>query len=113
MSDESYPKSVRLTPEEQKLLDELNLDFSTLTHDAIEDKKKKMKNLSKKQKINRVVKNGFFVILGMLFFMALGPQSNIIVIAIVGGIGAMFSLLGGINLYLDIKEDGVFARKKQ
>lgn len=111
MVDESYPKSARLTPDEQKVLDDLGLDFSTFTHEAINEKKKKYDKLSKKQKINRAITNGFFVILGLLFFMALGHQSNMIVIAIVGGLGAMFSIVGGINLYTGMKAEGMFVRK--
>jgi hypothetical protein len=113
MSDESIPKSARLTPDETKFLDDMHMDFSTFTHEAIEDKKKKHRVLTKKQKINHAVINGFYICLGMLFFMTLGSQSNILVIAIVGGIGAMFSLLGGINLYLSMKEDGFFVRKQK
>jgi protein-S-isoprenylcysteine O-methyltransferase Ste14 len=117
MSDESVPKSARLTPDEQTFLDEMKIDFSTFTHEAIADKQKKVVKLSKKQKMNNVIKNGFFVILGLLFFMALGPQSNLVVIAIVGGLGALFSLIGDIGLYLDMKADnvfkeGLFVRKK-
>jgi hypothetical protein len=117
MSDETYPKAARLTEEEQKLLDDLNIDFSSFTHESFEKKKKEHEKLSKKQKINKAITNGFFIILGLLFFMALGPQSNIIVIAIVGGLGAMFTLVGGINLIISMKADnifkeGLFVRKK-
>ena len=108
MSDETYPKSARLTDEEQSFLDDMNIDFSTFTHEAIEEKKKKHAKLSQKQKINKAITNGFFVILGLLFFMSLGSQSNLIVIAIVGGLGAMFTLVGGINLIISMKADNVF-----
>jgi hypothetical protein len=110
---ESYPKSARLTPDEQKFLNEMNMDFSTFTHEAIDEKRKKYLQKSKRQKTNFAITNGFFIILGLLFFMALGPQSNMIVIAIVGGLGAMFSIIGGVNLYIGMKSEGMFVRKKQ
>lgn len=110
---ESYPKSARLTAEEQRFLNEMNMDFSTFTHEAIDERKKKYVKMSKKQKINKAIANCFFVILGLLFFMALGNQSNLIVIAIVGGLGAMFSIMGGVNLYLGMREEGMFVRKQK
>lgn len=113
MVDESMPRSVRLTPEEQEFLEEMNLDFGSFTHNAIEEKKKKTKTLTRQQKLQRIGINAFYCILGMFFFMALGPQSNIIVIALLGGLGASFTFFGAINLYNGMKEDGVIGVRKK
>lgn len=103
MADEEITKGVRLTPEQAKMLDELNISFSDLAREAIDTKQKENKINNKKQVINKLIANGVYAIIGLSLLTALSTQSNIFTIAIIGGLGAFFTVIGSYNLYITIK----------
>jgi Cu/Ag efflux pump CusA len=111
-SPDAYPKSVRLTSEEQQLLNDLDISFSDLAHEAIEKKKKKITNKTRQQKVQKALADGIFLIIGIVFIWTLNITSgNIVAIAIVASMGIGFCLFGGIGLYRGMKEEGLFAKK--
>jgi len=112
MGDNSQPKSVRLTSDELDFLQRFDEDFADIVHEAIDTKKTKTKNITRKQKINKAIINGFYVCLGMMFFMLLGQQTNIYSIIIIAGLGTMFTVVGAIYLYIGMKEEGMFGKHK-
>jgi len=88
------------------------MSLREIIEEAVKNKTEGKKVLDKKQKINRVVTNGIWICVGMIFFMMLGTQQSTLGIVIIAGFGSVFTILGSVNLYLAFKEDGVFARKK-
>jgi len=110
VSDEESVKSARLTPEEVKFLDENKISFTDLVRESLTEKQKKTKLVSKKQLVNKIITNGVYTIIGLALLSALNFSSNLFTVAIIGGLGAFFCLIGGINLYLTIKE-GNLGRK--
>ena len=114
MADEEIIKSVRLTPEEARLLDEKQISFTDLVKETIDKRQKEEKINTKKQTTNKLIANGVYTIIGLAILSTLNMASNLFTIAIIGGLGAFFTLIGGIQLYLTIKElniDGQFKRK--
>ena len=110
MNDEpplSQVKSKRLTPEQIQILDDLEIDFRELVDESIEKKKKKYDAQTKKKKINAMLMNSLFLIIGILFLWTVNFTGNLISIAIIAGIGIVFSLIGGINVYRAFKAEGM------
>ena len=107
----SQPKSIRLTQDEIRFLDEHNIKLSELARNSIEfemeKKEKEQKMKTKKQKINNMVINGLFLIIGIMFLWTLNYTANIISIVIVAGIGFGFSVIGGLNMYKAMKAEGM------
>jgi hypothetical protein len=104
VADEEFIKSARLSEEQAKKLDELNIPFKELVDEAIDGKSKQQKTTNKKELINKLMTNGVFAIIGLCFLSALNFQSNTYSILIVGGLGGFFTIMGSINLYLTIRE---------
>lgn len=100
--DEDIVKSVRLTQEESKLLGDES--FPDFVRESLKNKGKKNKVISKKQKINKVITNGVYLIIGIALLSALNLNANIITIGILGGLGSFFSIIGGYNIYLAFRE---------
>lgn len=107
-----YTKSARLTSDEKKFLDENKISFTDMVKESISSKKRKHSILTKKQKVNKVITNGFYVMMGMLFFYMLNGIENMLAVGIVAGMGVLFTVVGAINLYLTMKEDGMFGGSK-
>jgi hypothetical protein len=107
----SQVKSIRLTPEEIRFLDEHNIKLSDLAHTTIEfeqtKKEKEVKKLSRQQKVQKAVTNGAFLIIGIAFLWTLNITNNLFAVAIVGGMGICFSLVGGWGLYSGMKQEGM------
>lgn len=108
--EDFYTKSARITSDEKKFLDDNKISFTDMVKDSIESRKKKHSILTKKQKVNKVITNGFYVMMGMLFFYMLQGIDNVYAVAIVAGMGILFTVVGSINLYLTMKEDGMFGK---
>jgi hypothetical protein len=113
VADEESIKSARLTPDENKFLEDNNLSFTDLMREAINKKQKEKKVHTKKQLVNKLIANGVYTIIGLALLMALNMSSNIFTIGIVGGLGAFFVLIGGVQLYLTIKEVGIDGGKRK
>jgi len=116
MPDESpgsYTKGARLTPEEIRILDELDIPFSDIVHEAIEKKQKKAVSKSRQQKVQKAAVDGVFLIIGIAFIWTLNFASgSLISIAIVASMGIGFAVLGGFGLYRGMKAEGIIVRKK-
>lgn len=104
MADEENIKSARLTPEEAEFLDKNKISFTDLVRESLDTKQKETSATNKKQILNKLMTNGVFAIIGLCFLSALSFQSNFFTIAIVGGLGGFFAVVGSINLYLTIRE---------
>ena len=112
----SQVKSIRLTPEEIKFLDEHDIKLSELAHTSIEfeqDKKnKETKKLSRQQKVQKAITNGIFLCIGIMFLWTLNFTNNIYGVAIIGGMALCFCIVGGIGLYHGMNQEGMFDRAK-
>lgn len=104
MADEEIVKSARLTPEEAKLLDEQQISFTDLVRESLNKKTKEISKNEKKQLANKLILNGAYTIIGLCFLSVLNFQSNIFSIALVGGIGGFFTVVGSIQLFIAIRE---------
>lgn len=111
MADDEVIKSVRLTPDEARLLDEQQISFADLVRETIEKKQKKLDNVDKKKKISQLIANGTYLIIGLSLVSGLSVQNNLFSILIVGGLATFFLLIGGINFYTTVKGEKLFARK--
>lgn len=109
----SYPKSVRLSPEKQRLLDELGISLKDAVDEGINKKVKEKQKLTKAQKRTKAIIDGIYLMIGIGFIWTLNFTNNIYSIAIVGGMGAGFMIFGGINLYRGMKAEGVFDKLKR
>ena len=108
----SNVKSVRITPEKQKLLDELGISLKDAVDEGINKKVKEKQKLTKTQKRQKALIDGIYLMIGIAFIWTLNFTNNIYSIAIVGGMGIGFTLIGGINLYRGMKKEGIFDRLK-
>jgi len=125
MDDEQHasstPKTIRLTPEEIAFLDEHDIKLSDLAHSSIEfkkqEKEKEIKKQTRQQKINKMVINGVFTSIGILFLWTLSrTNSNIIGTIIIAGIGICFTAVGAWGLMQGYKQEGMLnniGRRKQ
>ena len=104
MADEDKVISARLSPEQGKVFDELGIPAKELLEEALDKKTKENKATTKKQLVNKLMTNGVYAIIGLCFLSALNFQSNIYSIALVGGIGGFFTVMGSIQLYLAIRD---------
>ena len=118
MVEEEVIKSVRLSPEEAKILEDHKLSFTDLVRNSLERlpketemEKKKDKIKTKKQVVNDLIANGVYTIIGLALLSALNLSSNFFTIAIIGGLGAFFTLMGGIRLYLTIRGANLYGGK--
>jgi hypothetical protein len=103
----SQVKATRLTNEQIQFMDDLGIDFKELVVEGLEKKKKKYDMQTRKQKINRMVINGLFLVIGIMFLWTLNMTANIISIVIVAGIGICFTIIGGLNMYKAMKAEGM------
>lgn len=110
VEEEPIVKSARLSPEENKVLEDSGLSFADIVRDAIKKTEKKNKVLSRKQRLNKLIANGVYTIIGLSLLSVLNLSSNIITILIIGGLGSFFTVIGGINLYLTIKEVNIYGK---
>ena len=108
----SYPKSVRLTPEEIAFLDKHDISLADLAHEGIAKKQKEQKKLSTAQKKQKAVIDGIYLMIGVAFIWTLNFSNNIMGIVIVGGLGAGFIIIGTLGLYKGMKTEGIFDRLK-
>jgi hypothetical protein len=115
MSEEplsSQPKTIRLTPDEIKFLDEHDIKLSDLTHSTIEFEKQKqvkqVNSVAKKKKVQNAIRDGLFTIIGIIFLWTLNITGNIIAIAIIAGLGLCFLIVGLLGLVLGMKTEGIF-----
>ena len=104
MADEDKVVGVRLSPEKAKVFDDLGISAKELLEEALDKKTTETDAIKKKQLVNKLMTNGVYAIIGLCFLSALNFQSNIFSIALVGGIGGFFTVIGSIQLYLTIKE---------
>jgi len=111
-TDQLRHKSIRLKPDTINEIEKNNINLRELIEDGIDKKIKKKKVLDKKQKINKVVTNGLWICIGMLFFMLLSSQQTMTGTLIIFGFGAGFTILGAISLYFVFKEDGLIGKNK-
>jgi hypothetical protein len=106
--EEHFTKSVQLTKDEQDLLGDES--FTDFVRESLKNKKKKNIVISKKQKINKVIANGVYLIIGVSLLSAVNFNANVLTIGILGGLGAFFCIIGGYNLYLAFKEADFYSR---
>ena len=102
--EEDKVVGARLSPEKAKTFDELGISAKELLEEAIDTKAKKNNITNKKQLVNKLMVNGVYAIIGLCFLSALNFQSNIFSLALIGGIGGFFTVIGSIQLYLTIRE---------
>jgi hypothetical protein len=115
MSEEpttSQPKTIRLTPDEIRFLDEHEIKLSDLAHSSIEfekqKKEKQVTSVAKQKKVQNAVRNGLFMIIGIVFLWTLNITGNIVAIAIIAGLGISFLLAGSLGLFWGMKTEGMF-----
>ena len=111
MPDIENIKSVRLSPEKAKDFDDLGIPAKELFEEAISKKKEENQLHSKKQLVNKLITNGVYTIIGLALLSALNLSSNLFTVAIIGGLGAFFTIIGGYHLYLTIREANLYNRK--
>ena len=108
----SYPKSIRISPEKQKLLDELGISLKDAVDEGINKKVKEKEKLTKAQKRTKAIIDGIYLMIGVAFIWTLNFTNSIYSIAIVGGLGLGFTIFGGYNLYKGMKAEGIFDKLK-